>query len=249
MDSRTGAVCKAICLSLKPGLDAHKVRDEWDLALTFLTVSKQLQISVDREHSKEIRLDWNAVPSEIAHYTSYLQTREEYGGNVAYLDVYEKERATASQQTLEHTYNLRKVLQADAESDAKVALLQPRVCSLEGLFQAAELGNVHALKAMLRGYPLPTYDTATGTYHINSDRTALPQPKQVLRQTHQLSHTTSKMQYSTAGCHVAGDAEEDLRLSVSHPCVHIYLCTRSKSVCVREKCQRRACRWGVRAFD
>ena len=214
----TEPVRKSICLSVKDGLDAEQVREEWQSALRFLTDPGFLRLTVSREQrgAPEIRLDWNAVPSEIAQYTSFLQTREEYGGGTAYLDVYEAERRSASHQHLEQLREDRRLRQAEAESDAKVALLQPRVCSLEGLFEAAELGNVEVIKAMIRGYPLPTYDSNTGTFRPNMDRTAVPQQKHVLRETKQLSHTSSARQYSTSGCQVAGDAMDDLRQSAPH---------------------------------
>jgi hypothetical protein len=208
-------VRKAICLSLQTGVDADKTLGEWELALKFLVHSGQLRLTVNREqlNAAEIRLDWNAVPSEIAHYTAYLQSRDEYGGSIAYVDVWEGDRSSASQHVLAQIRESRKEVQAEAESDAKVALLQPRVCSLDGLFEAAELGNVEALKAMIRGYPMPTYDTNTGTFRPNADRLAMPQPKHVLRQTKQLSHTGSARQQNSSGARVAGDADEDLRQS------------------------------------
>lgn len=201
---------KAICLSVKEGLDPAAVRSEWEVALKFLTTTNQLRVAVNPDHRGEIRIDWHTFPSDIAQYTAYLQSREEYGGNIAYLDVYEHERGSASQQKLQQLCEQRSLLQQEAESDAKVALLQPRVCSLEGMFQAAELGNVEALKAMIRGYPLPTYDTNTGTYRPNTDRTALPQQKHVLRQNRQLAHTESKLQHTTTGSYAAGSASDDL---------------------------------------
>lgn len=240
----TEPVRKSICLSVQTDLDAEQVRNEWNEALRFLTEPGFLRLSVSREQGEpEIRLDWNAVPSEIAQYTSFLQSREEYGGRTAYLDVYEDDRRSASQRHLEKLREDRRLLQAEAESGPKVALLQPRVCSLEGLFEAAELGNVEVMKAMIRGYPLPTYDVShasadaspldgvrkreeesdflelqsnTGTFRPNIDRLAVPQQKHVLRETKQLSHTSSARQYSTSGAHVAGDAMDDLRLSAPH---------------------------------
>jgi hypothetical protein len=87
------------------------------------------------------------------------------------------QRGSASQHNMQLLYQRRKMLQEDAESESKVAELQTPVCSLEGLFAAAELGNVEALKAMLHGFPLPKYDPDTGTHRPNSDRTTLPQQK------------------------------------------------------------------------
>ncbi len=84
------------------------------------------------------------------------------------------QRGSASQHEMQLLYQRRKMLQEDAESESKAAEPQPPVCSLEGLFAAAELGNVEALKAMLHGYPLPKYDPDTGTYRPNSDRATLP---------------------------------------------------------------------------
>jgi len=214
----TEPVRKSVCLSIRDGLDAEHVCAEWQAALRFLTEPGFLRLSVSHEQrgAPEIRLDWNAVPSEIAQYTSFLQSREEYGGGTAYIDVYEDDRKSASHRHLENMREDRQRQQAEAESDAKIALLQPRVCSLDGLFEAAELGNVEVLKAMIRGYPLPTYDTNTGTFRPNMDRTAVPQQKHVLRETKQLSHTASARQYTTSGAHVAGDAMDDLRLSAPH---------------------------------
>jgi len=203
---------QAVCLAVRPGADVEQVRDDWELALKFLTASGQLRLSVNHEsRDPEIRLDWHALPSEIAQYTALLQTRDEYGGRLAHVDVWEGERASASQRNLGELHERRKAAQTEAESAAKVALLQPRVCSLEGLFEAAELGNVEALRAMVRGFPLPTYDTATGTYQPNADRTALPQPKHVLRQVNQLAHTASARHHAAAGTYAAGDPMDDLR--------------------------------------
>jgi hypothetical protein len=104
-------------------------------------------------------------------YTSHIDTSREAMRPA--LD----QRGSASQHEMQLLYQRRKMLQEDAESESKVAELQPPVCSLEGLFAAAELGNVEALKAMLHGFPLPKYDPDTGTYRPNSDRTTLPQQK------------------------------------------------------------------------
>jgi ankyrin repeat protein len=218
---RGGAVVepirKAVSLSVKAGCDAAATRDAWDQELRFLTTAGQLTITVNRDHGEpEVRLDWNALPSEIAHYTALLQKQPEYGGATAYLDVYEQDRKTASQDQLARLLQERRGVQADAESDARVALLQPRVSSLEGIFQAAELGHVEVLKSMIRGYPLPTYDSTTGTFHPNLDRCAIPQQKHVLRETKQLSHTTSALQYATSGSYAAGDAMDDLRQAAPH---------------------------------
>jgi hypothetical protein len=205
---------RAMCLSMRPGADVERARDEWELLLKFLTYTGQLCLTVNRDqHEPEIRLDWNALPSEIAHYTALLQAQPEYGGSTAHVDVWEGERGSASQRHLGLLRESRRAAQAEAESDAKVALLQPRVCSLEGLFQAAELGNVEALRAMVRGFPLPNYESYTGTFRPNADRTALPQPKHVLRQVNQLAHTASARQHITAGAYAAGDPMDDLRQS------------------------------------
>ena len=203
-------VRRAMALSVRPGLDIAAVRDAWDGALDFLTGVGHLVITVNKDARGEIRVDWHAVPSEIEAYMRFLQRRDEYGGCTAHLDVYEEERLTASQRALEARSEQRMAAQADVESGERLARLQPRVCSLEGLFEAAELGHIEVLKAMIRGYPLPIYDPGTGTFRPNLDRRAVPEQKHVLREQRQLSHTASARQHTTAGAHAAGDAHADL---------------------------------------
>ena len=66
---------KAMCLSVKEGLDLSAVRGEWDLALKFFTTTNQLRVTVNPDHRGEIRLDWpHTFPSDIDQYTAGPRT-------------------------------------------------------------------------------------------------------------------------------------------------------------------------------
>ena len=132
------------------------------------------------------------------------------------LDACEGERSTASQAALKELYDARVAQQRAAETRENLAKLQPAVSSLPGIFREAELNNVAAIDAMIKGYPLPQYDEKSGTYVPNPDRRAEPMPKTKLREARQVSHSRSSIPHSDPHCRPAGDPLDDLRSAAPH---------------------------------
>lgn len=173
--------------------------------------------------NREIIVDWRGATSDtIGQYMAQLKNTPEFGGNFCVFDISEEDRTGASQKEMEVHRQRRLEVQRAEETLEQLKLLQPSVCSIGGIFGAAELGNNPVMDAFIKGYPKPLYDPKTGKSVPNPDRRAVPENKHQLRAQQQLAHRPTRLQYSHENCVPAGDPLDDLRLAAPHLLAQAY---------------------------
>lgn len=201
---------------VKEGYDLQEVKVAWAEHCRYQTVMNQLTVTVSSVERRELLIDWHTDPESIGQNMAQLKKRPEYAGILSVIDLHEGERTSAFQEEMRQRQEKRKQGQDQEEAAEHLALLQPPVCSLEGIFRAAELGDLPGLDALVKGYPMPVYDHHTGTAKPNPNRLALPEDRHTIRVANQRAHTTSFLQHRHAESHAVGDPMDDLKLSAPH---------------------------------
>lgn len=185
----------------------------WAGSLGYLVRSGVAALWIDDE-KREVTVDWRLANAEqIGNGMRELKSQPEYGGLFVVCDLDESKRVLASQTEAQAVREARLQLQRQDEALEQLAKLQLKVSSLEGIYGAAELGNVHVMDALIKGYPLPKYDPKSGKSIPNPDRKAIPENKTVVRSVRQLAHRPTNLQFNHATAKPAGDPMDDLRLA------------------------------------
>lgn len=104
------------------------------------------------EEKREITIDWRLANAEqIGDGMRELKSQPEYGGEFSVCDLEESKRVVATHRVMEAHRAVRVGKQKEDEALEQLKLLQPKVSSLEGVYGAAELGNVHIMDALIKG--------------------------------------------------------------------------------------------------
>ena len=189
---------------------------KWAGCLGYLVRTGVAAVWMD-EDKREITIDWRLANAEqIGDGMRELKSQPEWGGEFSICDLEESKRVVATHKEMEAHRAMRVEKQREDEALEKLNLLQPKVSSLEGVYGAAELGNVHVMDALIKGYPLPKYDPKTGKMVPNPDRLAAPENKTVVRVPRQLAHHPTDVQFRHMTAKPAGDPMDDLRLAAPH---------------------------------